>query len=405
MAEPAPFNIMTKPIGPRCNIDCKYCYYLEKEDLYPSEKKFRMSDALLERYVTGMIAASLEIGQCEVHFAWQGGEPTMLGLDYFRRILALQAKHRPQGVGITNAIQTNGILIDESWASFLTENQFLVGVSVDGPKKVHDRYRIDRAGRPTFDMVMRGLDHLRNAGADYNILTTVHRANAGKGKEIYRFLRELGSQFLQFIPIVERRNTAGALAGAPQIDANPGNVVTEWSVSPRAYGKFLCDVFDIWHRQDLGQVFVQFFETQVGLWAGHPSALCIFAETCGNGLAVEHNGDLYACDHFVYPEYRLGNIAKTPLRDLVWSDRVHEFGQEKSKSLTAQCRACSFRFACNGGCPKHRILTSRDGEPDHNYFCESYTMFFHHAGDRLVELAKQAGLPSRSANPMEPGRE
>lgn len=403
MAEPAPFNIMTKPIGPRCNIDCKYCYYLEKEDLYPTEKKFRMSDEMLERYVIDMIAASLVVGQNQVHFAWQGGEPTMLGLDYFRRIVALQEKHRPQGVGITNAIQTNGILIDESWALFLTENHFLVGVSVDGTKKVHDRYRIDRAGRPTFDLVMRGLDHLRNAGADYNILTTVHRANAGKGKEIYRFLRELGSEYLQFIPIVERRNTAGALARAPQIDTDHGNLVTDWSVSPRAYGKFLCDVFDLWYRQDLGRVFVQFFETQVGLWAGQPSALCVFAETCGNGLALEHNGDLYACDHFVYPEYRLGNISQTPLRDLVWSDKVHEFGQGKSKSLTAQCRACSYRFACNGGCPKHRILATRDGKPDHNYFCESYTMFFQHAGDRLVKLARQAGMPIRSANPMGPG--
>ena len=316
----------------------------------------------------------------------------MLGLDYFRKIVALQAKHRPPGVRIANTFQTNGTLLDEAWAEFLAKEKFLVGISIDGPKKIHDRYRIDRAGRPTFDAVMRGLDHLRAAGVEFNILTTVHRANVGRGKDLYRFLRELGSPYLQFIPIVERRATAGGLAAAPQIDTDPGNTVTEWSVSPRAFGKFLCDIFDIWHRHDVGQVFVQFFETQVGLWAGGPASLCVFAETCGNGFALEHNGDLYTCDHFVYPEYRLGNIADKPLRELVWSDRAHDFGQDKANTLTEQCRKCRFRFACNGGCPKHRILTSRDGEPGQNYFCESYTMFFRHAGPRLEVLAREALL-------------
>jgi uncharacterized protein len=391
MSAPHPFHVMTKPVGPRCNIDCSYCYYLEKEKLYPDVKKFRMADEVLETYIRDHIRAAAKAGQREVPFAWQGGEPTILGLEFFEKVVELQRRYRPEGMRIENALQTNGILLDDDWAQFFARERFLIGISIDGPKAIHDRYRRDRAGRPTFDAVMRGLDALRRNGADYNILTTVHRANAGKGKEIYRFLRKLGTQHLQFIPIVERRRASGELAAAPRTDDDPSNAVTEWSVSPRAYGKFLCDVFDIWHRQDIGRVFVQLFENQAGLWAGHPATLCIFAEACGKGLALEHNGDLYACDHFVYPEYRLGNIMETPIGHLAWSETAETFGNDKREKLTAQCRRCRFRFACNGGCPKHRFLRSRDGEPGHNYFCESYTMFFRHAGERLREIAARLG--------------
>jgi len=378
---------MTKPIGPRCNIDCSYCYYLEKEKLYPDEKKFQMSDEVLDAYVKGLIAAEVKAGQTIVPFAWQGGEPTLLGRDFFERAVALQKKYRPPGVRVENSLQTNGILVDDDWAGFFARENFLIGISVDGPKPIHDRYRRDRAGRPTFDAVMKGLDALKRAGAEFNILTTVHRANASKGKEIYRFLRDLGTAHLQFIPIVERRAPDGNLAKAPQVDDDPSNAVTEWSVAPKAYGKFLCDVFDQWHRHDIGQVFVQFFENQVGMWMGRPASLCIFSETCGTGLAMEHNGDLYACDHYVYPEYRLGNIMKTDIAEMAWSAEAEAFGQAKRDSLTAQCRGCEFRPVCNGGCPKHRILRSRDGEPGQNYFCESYTMFFRHVGPRLQDLA------------------
>lgn len=214
-----------------------------------------------------------------------------------------------------------------------------------------------------------------------------YRANVGKGKELYRFLRGLGTAHLQFIPIVERKGLGDLLAGAPQMDNAPENIVTDWSVSPRAYGKFLCDVFDIWYRQDIGKVFIQFFENQIALWHHRPASLCIFAETCGQGLAMEHNGDVYACDHYVYPQYKLGNIMETPIVDLGNSQTARQFGNEKRDNLTAQCQSCNFRHACNGGCPKHRILMSKDGEPGHNYFCESYTMFFKHAGDRLKQLA------------------
>jgi len=387
MTQPRAFHVMTKPIGPRCNIDCSYCYYLEKEKLYPSEKKFRMPDAVLETYIRGLIAAEVKAGVRDVLFAWQGGEPTMLGLPYFEKIVALQKQLCPEGVRISNSLQTNGILVDDDWAAFFAREKFLIGISIDGPREVHDRYRRDRAGRATFAAVMAGLEKLQRHGVEYNILTTVHRANAGKGKEIYKFLRTLGTQHLQFIPIVERRAPSGDLAGAPQVDDDPANHVTDWSVQPRAYGKFLCDVFDIWQRQDIGKIFVQFFENQVGMWMGHPASLCVFAETCGNALALEHNGDLYTCDHYVYPEYRLGNVMDRDLGEMAWSTQAETFGNAKRDQLTAQCKRCQFRFACNGGCPKHRILRSKDGEAGHNYFCESYTMFFRHAGPKLREMA------------------
>lgn len=398
MTTPRPFNIMTKPIGPRCNIDCSYCYYLEKEKLYPAEKKFRMADDVLESYVRQMIDTSLEAGMQEVSFAWQGGEPTMLGVDYFRKIVALQKRFAPQGVRVTNAFQTNGMLLDDDWGAFLHDNGFLVGLSIDGPRKVHDRYRVDRAGRPTFDKVMRGLEVLQRHKVAHNALTTVHRANGGKGKEVYRFLKGLGFEFMQFIPIAERNGSDG-LAGAPQVDMDPGNSVTDWSVSPRAYGKFLCDVFDTWFRNDIGKVFVQHFDVMLGKWVGDQDSLCVFAETCGNGLALEHDGSLYSCDHYVYPEYRLGNIAETPMRDLLWTERQVEFGQMKKDSLTAQCRGCTYRFACNGGCPKHRFARARDGEDGHNYFCEGYTMFFRHADERLRAMARAlaSGRPAAEA--------
>lgn len=387
MTDARPFTVMTKPNGPRCNIDCKYCYYLEKERLYPEEKKFQMSDEVLETYVRDLISAGIKAKQNVVSFMWQGGEPTILGRSFFERAVALQKQYAPAGMRIDNSMQTNGMLLDDGWGEFLSREKFLLGVSVDGPKRIHDRYRRDRADRPTFDAVMAGVETLKRHNVEYNILTTLHRANVGKGKELYRFLRGLGTAHLQFIPIVERKGLGDLLAGAPQMDNAPENIVTDWSVSPRAYGKFLCDVFDIWYRQDIGKVFIQFFENQIALWHHRPASLCIFAETCGQGLAMEHNGDVYACDHYVYPQYKLGNIMETPIVDLGNSQTARQFGNEKRDNLTAQCQSCKFRHACNGGCPKHRILMSKDGEPGHNYFCESYTMFFKHAGDRLKQLA------------------
>ncbi len=402
MTIPRPFSVMTKPIGPRCNIDCKYCYYLEKENLFPDEKKFRMSDDVLESYIRQLIETSVEAGMREVPFAWQGGEPTMLGIDFFKKVVALQKQHTPTGIKVNNAFQTNGLLLNDDWGQFLHDNGFLIGISIDGPKKIHGRYRIDRAGRPTFDKVMKGLEVLQRNSVEHNALTTVHRANGGKGKEVYKFLNGLGIDFMQFIPIAERSSPEGGLASAPQVDMDPGNTVTDWSVSPKAYGKFLCDIFDTWFKADIGEVYVQYFDVQLGIWLGQPSGLCIFAETCGNGLALEHDGSLYSCDHYVYPEFKLGNITETPMREMLWTDRQAEFGNDKRDGLTEQCKACSFRFACNGGCPKQRFAANNRGEPNHNYFCESYTMFFRHCGDRMQAMANalRANQPAWSASPM-----
>lgn len=382
-----PFSVMAKPAGPFCNIDCTYCYYLEKTGLYPDTAKFRMPDDVLERYTRDHIAAQAAAGLGEVTFYWQGGEPTVLGIDFFRRALAVQAAARPAGMTIRNALQTNGTLIDADWAAFLAGNGFLVGLSLDGPRALHDRYRRDRAGRPTFDAAMRGLGHLLDASVATNILATVHRANVVRPKEVYRFLSGLGAPYLQFIPIVERAGAGPGLSAPPQIDGDAGAAVTGWSVSPAAYGKFLCDTFDLWHRYDSGRVSVQFFDVMLGLWLGGPATLCVFAEQCGGGLALEHNGDVYACDHYVYPEYRLGNLMRDDLATLAASPAQRAFGRMKSDALPAQCRACRFRFACHGGCPKHRFAVTRDGEPGLNYLCEAYRRFFGHAGPRLAEMA------------------
>ena len=399
MPQPIPFNIMTKPMGPRCNIACKYCYYLEKEEMFPDEKKFRMPDHVLETYIRDYIEANLETGLKDISFAWQGGEPTMLGLDYFRRITELQQKYLPAGSRITNALQTNGMLLDDDWGHFLKEHDFLIGISIDGPRKIHNKYRVDRAERGSFDAVMAGLEILQKHEVEHNALTVVHRENAIKGKEIYKFLKGIGIEYMQFIPIVERSVDGGeTLGGAPQIDMDPELLVTGWSVSPRAYGKFLNDVFDVWFKRDIGKIFVQFFDNQLSLWSGQGAQLCVFAEKCGNSLALEHNGNLYSCDHYVYGDYLLGNITRTPLRDMVWSEDQMGFGDQKLDGLTDQCRACEFRFACNGGCPKHRFLTNKSGETGHNYFCESYTMFFKHAGPRLQAMAQMLAMGRPAAD-------
>ena len=360
--------------------------------MFPDEKRFRMPENVLETYIKGYIENNLETGQNAITFAWQGGEPTILGVPYFQKIFDLQKKYTPEGVRVSNALQTNGMLLDDEWGHFLKDNDVLIGISIDGPKKIHDKYRVDRAGRSTFDAVMRGLEILQKHEVEHNALTVIHRENAIKGKEIYNFLKSIGIEFMQFIPIVERSADGEKLAGAPQIDMDPELLVTPWSVSPRAYGKFLKDVFDVWYKKDIGEIFVQFFDNQLSLWTGNGAQLCVFAEKCGNSLALEHNGNLYSCDHYVYHDYLLGNIMRKEMREMIWSDDQMDFGNQKLDGLTDQCRACEFRFACNGGCPKHRFLTNKSGEPGHNYFCESYTMFFNHAGPRMQKMAQMLAM-------------
>lgn len=372
---------MTKPVGSRCNLDCSYCFYLEKEHLYPNAGAMRMRPEVLAAYIRDYIAA--QPGKV-VSFAWQGGEPTLLGLDFFREVVALQARHRGDRT-IENAFQTNGILLDDAWGEFLARHSFLVGLSLDGPAPVHDAYRVDKGGRPTFERVMAGLAVLKRHGVEFNTLTTVHRRNATQPLEVYRFLREVGSGYLQFIPIVERNAAANAddrlwLAPPPDHDdaAALDGQVTPWSVRPADYGRFLCAIFDEWVRRDVGRVFVQQFDAALANWAGEPAGVCVFSENCGRALAVEHNGDVYSCDHYVYPRYRLGNLLNTSLGALVDSPAQEAFGQAKSTTLPRYCRECPVRFACHGECPKHRFLRTPDGEPGLNYLCGAYRVFFKH---------------------------
>jgi uncharacterized protein len=373
------FHVMAKPVGPICNLDCAYCYYLEKESLYPKAGNFRMSPEVLDTYIRQYIASQNTL---EVTFAWQGGEPTLLGLEYFERIVALQKKHGG-GRRINNTLQTNGTLLDDAWCRFFRKENFLLGLSLDGPRDRHDTYRVDKGGKPTFDRVMQGLDLLKSHQVEFNTLTVVSAANVDHALEVYDFLRETGSGYIQFIPLVERlpsdlEAVAGlTLAGPLQAGCVP-SPVTSWSVPSERYGDFLIEIFDAWVRRDVGKVFVQMFDVSLGIWSGRGAGLCLFLEDCGEALAVEHNGDFYSCDHFVYPKYRLGNIMNESLGAMANSPEQRAFGNNKSRSLPKYCRECEVRFACNGECPKHRFLRTPDGEEGLNYLCAGYRKFFTH---------------------------
>jgi uncharacterized protein len=392
------FHIMTKPIGPICNLDCKYCFYLEKEKLYPNTRHWAMQPEVLERYIQQYIAAQ---PVDEVHFAWQGGEPTLLGVDFFRSAVALQQKYA-MGKRIHNALQTNGTLIDDEWGQFLAEHKILVGVSIDGPRELHDHYRVDKGNAPTFDRVMRGLEKLKDHKVEFNTLTVVNRLNSQYPLEVYRFLKEIGSGFMQFIPVVERQAAEpgpdGLVLINPTFDRSRGDrhaEVTDWSVEPLAYGRFLAQIFDEWVKKDVGRTFVQLFDVALESWLGMEASLCVFRKTCGSALAMEHTGDLYSCDHFVYPENKLGNIMETNLEQMTGSQQQKNFGLDKRDSLPRMCRECDVRFACNGECPKHRFITTPDGEPGLNYLCTGYKHFFHHIDPYMQFMATElrAGRP------------
>jgi uncharacterized protein len=385
----APFHLLTKPIGSRCNLDCSYCFYLEKEKLYTDAGGMRMKPEVLETYIRDYIASQ----PCDVvSFAWQGGEPTLLGVGFFRTVVALQAKHA-RGKTIENAFQTNGVLLDDEWGAFLAANRFLVGISIDGPAHLHDAYRVDKGGRPTFARVFAGLQALKKHGVEFNTLTTVHRKNSASARQVYEFLRSAGSGYMQFIPIVERdaANSDDGLWLAPPPDHEDAAAldaqVTPWSVRPADFGAFLCTIFDEWVRRDVGRVFVQQFDAALANWVGAPAGVCVFAENCGRALAVEHNGDVYSCDHYVYPRYKLGNLMNTFLAELVDSPAQQAFGQAKSATLPRYCRECPVKFACHGECPKHRFLRTPHGEPGLNYLCAGYKKFFKHIAPAMQTMA------------------
>ena len=389
---PPAFHLLAKPTGPICNLDCEYCFFLSKEALYPGDR-FRMADELLETYLRQLLEAHRTP---EVTVAWQGGEPTMMGLDFFKRSVELVERLRKPWQQVQHTIQTNGVLLDDSWAAFFKQHGFLVGLSIDGPKHIHDAYRVDQRGEGSFDRVMAGYEHLRRHDVDVNVLCTVHAVNQDRSLEVYHFFRdELGLRFMQFIPIVERTTETmlplaniGWSTSSKQkrpLYVQAGNRVTDRSVDPEAYGRFLIEIFDEWVQRDIGEVFVQMFDTALANWHGEPGAVCVFSETCGLALAMEHNGDLYSCDHYVEPDHLLGNIDETPMIELIASDRQRAFGQAKNDSLPQYCLDCEVRFACHGGCPRERFTTTPDGEDGLNYLCAGYKGFFDHV-DRPMKM-------------------
>ena len=379
------FHLLIKPTGAACNLDCKYCYYLSKESLYPGSD-FRMSDEVLETCIRQLLQSS---PSPEVMIAWQGGEPTLMGLDFFQKSIRHVLKYRQPGQKVLYSMQTNGTLLDDRWCAFFREHDFLIGLSVDGPRELHDTYRVDKGGHGSFDRVMRGWQCLKEHRVNVNILCTVHAANVNHPLEVYRFFRDtMGAQFIQFIPIVERttpellslanRGWREEGTGQRPFYRQQGHLVTSRSVKPKQYGSFLIAIFDEWVRRDVGRVFVQLFDTSLANWLGGLPGLCEHQETCGLAPALEHNGDLYTCDHFVEPDFLLGNIQTVPMIELVRSEKQRRFGLSKRDALPTYCRQCDVHFACHGGCPRNRFVKTPDGEAGLNYLCAGYKLFFHH---------------------------
>lgn len=392
---PPRFHLLAKPSGSTCNIDCTYCFFLSKEALYPNDKH-RMSEATLDAYICQLLASHRAP---DVTVAWQGGEPTLMKLEFFERAIELVEKYRRPNQIVQHTFQTNGLLLDDDWCIFFKKHNFLIGLSVDGPRELHDTYRLDRRGQGTFDLVMRGWRYLRDHGVEFNILCTVNAANQNHGRTIYRFFRdELGAKWMQFIPIIERASeetidianqgwSDQPGRGKRLLYTQTGNLVTERTVGQEQYGRFMIDIFEEWVRRDVGRVFVQLIDVTLEAYFGR-YLLCIHAPTCGYGPALEHNGDVYTCDHFVEPDHKLGNIHSKPMLELVASAQMRKFGDDKRDKLTKQCQQCDVRQLCNGGCPKDRFMLSKDGEPGQNYLCQGLELFFTHTRPRMQIMAQ-----------------
>lgn len=374
-----PFHLMAKPAGSACNLACTYCFYISRWD----GKVRGMDETTLERFIVDYIAA--QPGP-EVTFGWQGGEPTLMGLDFFRRALDLQRKHCPPGKTVQNALQTNGTLLDDAWCAFLRDERFLVGLSIDGPAKTHDSRRVDRGGKPTSERVREAAELLRRNRVEFNIMCVVGSHNAHAPLQVYRFLRRLGSPFIQFIPLVERRSSDKPHDFAAPEQDEPGRPLDPASVSPEAWGGFLRGVFDEWITCDVGRIFIRDFDNWLGMWTGLPSSLCVHAETCGNAMAVEADGTVYSCDHYVYPAYRLGRLGEQDLAAMVESPQQRRFGSDKRDTLPAKCLDCRWRKLCHGGCPKHRFPAER-GAPPAPHLCQGWMDFFAHAAPGFEAMA------------------
>ncbi len=383
------FQVFAKPLGSICNLDCQYCYYLKKEDLYPKGEVFRMPEDTLEKYIIQHIEAS---PAPVINFSWHGGEPTLLGLDYFRKIVALQRKHQPPSQRIANGMQTNGTFLNEEWCRFLAAEGFTVGLSLDGPQEMHDRFRLTKGKNPSHKQALHGYNLLRQHRIPCDILCVVHAQNVQHPTRVDRFFKEIKAQYIGFIPLVE-----------PKFGEESG--VSDRTVPAEAWGHFLCTIFDEWKVQDVESLKVQIFEETARTALGQEHALCIFRKTCGDVPAIEHNGDFFSCDHYVNAEHRLGNIKETPVVDFLESPAQRAFGQLKWDTLPRYCRSCEVRDMCNGGCPKDRILRTPDGERGLNYLCAGYKRFFTHCQPFLAELSSlwRGEFPERPIDPAKAG--
>lgn len=380
------FTSMVKPVGSLCNMRCKYCYYLDKAALYDYHEP-KMDDDLLELYIRRNIEGN---ASPVLSFAWHGGEPLLAGIDFYKKAVALQKKYA-EGREVENSIQTNGLLVNREWCDFFRDNNFLVGISIDGPEDIHDAHRFDAGGQPTFARVMKAIEMMYRSRVEYNTLSTVNVHSEGRGHEVYRFLRQI-SMFMQFLPVAELVSD-----GFIQSPDKESAQIAPWSVSARGFGQFMCDIFDDWVVNDVGERYVQLFDATLANYVGVQPSICSLCETCGTGLTVEHNGDVYACDHFVYPEYRLGNIHTDSLSDLAYCDRQFEFGVLKRSSLPHQCRHCKYHFLCRGECPKHRFIKDSTDEYGLNILCDGYKMFFEYTEpymQRMKALLLEKKSPS-----------
>ncbi len=381
----SPLYLLAKPAGSRCNLACKYCYYLEKAKLYADSPTEVMSDELLEKFISEYIAAQT---MPQVLFTWHGGETLMRPLSFYRKVVELQRKHA-RGHVIDNCIQTNGTLLTDEWCEFFRQEGWLVGVSLDGPQEFHDEYRRNKGGRPSFRQVMHGVDLLNKHGVEWNALAVVNDFNADYPLDFYRFFKEIGCHYLQFTPIVERIEPHADGRMLASVDESGEGGLAEFSVTPEQWGNFLCTLFDEWVRNDVGETFVQLFDSTLANWMGQQPGICTLAKTCGHAGAIEWNGDVYACDHFVFPAYKLGNIRTDSLVGMMYSERQRDFGQAKQTSLPHQCKECRYLFACNGECPKNRFCRTADGEPGLNYLCKGYHQFFAHVAPYMDWMKQQ----------------
>ncbi len=390
-----PMYVMLKPVGSTCNLNCEYCYYLEKENLYPQEKRQMMSEVLLERFIEQYINSQT---QNEIMFTWHGGEALLRPVSFYKKALELQKKYG-QGKHIENTLQTNGTLLNDAWCEFFKENNFLIGISLDGPQEFHDEYRRNKGGQPTFVKVIKAIRMLQKHQVEFNILAVVNDYNADYPVEFYQFFKQLGVQYIQFSPIVERLlpQANGLKLTTPQEHAS----LADFSVKPVQWGRFLCGLFDEWIKEDVGKIYIQLFDSTLANWIGEQPGVCTLARHCGHAGVMEFNGDVYSCDHFVFPEYKLGNILSDSLAGMMYSERQLKFGTDKYDTLPRQCKECEFLFACHGECPKNRFAKTKDGEPGLNYLCAGWKMFYSHVAPYMDFMKKELLNQRPPANVME----